>query len=99
MLLMKKRFFEAVRDGRKTTTLRYWRRARVRAGSVHTVPGLGRVRIERVEQAHLSRLTDEDARADGLASARALREALAEMYPPGQRDGRVLYRVRFTLLG
>ncbi len=99
MLLMKRRYFEAVRTGRKTTTLRYWRQRRVRPGSVHWVPGLGRVRVDAVRPVAPESLTDADARADGFASAAELRAALAEMYPSVDRDGRTLYQVHFRFLG
>ena len=98
MLLIRKRFFDDIRSGRKRTTLRYWRHMRVRPGSVHTVPGLGRVRIEAVRAVEPDSLTDAEARNDGFASAADLHEALAEFYPPEKRRGRVLYEVRFTLL-
>jgi hypothetical protein len=99
MLLMKKVFFDAIRRGAKRTTLRYWRSCRIKAGSVHTIPGLGKVRIESVQPVEMSDLTDADARADGLANLRALRRALRALYPPAQRKERNLYLVRFTLLG
>ena len=98
MLLMKKRFFEDIRSGRKTTTLRYWRWCRVRPGSVHVVPGLGRARIESVECVRPEDLADKDARADGFENLPALMGALESLYPPEQRDGRELYHVRFTYL-
>ena len=98
MLLIKKRFFDDIRSGRKTTTLRYWSRCRVRANSVHTVPGLGAVRIDAAGPVEPDELTDEDARADGFAGLRDLAEALDELYPLDQRDGRRLFLVRFTYL-
>ncbi len=99
MLLMKKIFFEAIRDGRKTTTLRYWRRAMVKAGSLHSVRGLGKVRIEAVGQVAVDALTDADAKADGLAGLAELSETLAEIYTDQQRQDRALYKVSFTYLG
>ena len=98
MLLMKKRYFGAIRAGRKTTTLRYWLRPHVRAGSIHLVPGLGRIRIEGIEPVEPEALNRADARADGFPSLAALRKALEGLYPPGWRDGRTLYRVRFALV-
>jgi hypothetical protein len=98
MLLLKKQFFPAVRSGAKTTTLRYWRRRQARPGSVHRVPGLGRVRIESVEPLGARTLTEDDARADGFDSLEALRETLDHLYPRRRREGRTLYRVRFTFL-
>lgn len=99
MLLIKKVYFASIRAGTKTTTLRYWRRAMVRAGEVHTVRGLGRVRIESVRQVEAAALTDEDARADGFADLADLLRALADYYPPDGRAGRALFQVRFRYLG
>ena len=101
MLLMKKKFFDPIRRGLKTTTLRLWRTRRVSPGQVHTVPGLGRVRIEAVELVALGELSAADARADGFASLAALRRVLRELYPAlrGRRAaGRQLHRVHFRLL-
>ena len=99
MLLMKKEFFEAIRLGRKTTTLRYWRRRMVAPGSVHNVRGLGRLRIESVQPVEPDSLTDADAQADGLDDVAALTAALATLYTPQQRGERTLYLVRFQFVG
>ena len=101
---MKKEFFDAVRRGEKTTTLRFWRWQRVRAGQVHTVPHLGKLRIDTVRQVALAELTGEDAAADGFASLAELQSALEQMYPGAalagaDDDGRKLYLVHFTFLG
>lgn len=98
MLLMKKEFFASIRDGAKTTTLRYWKRPQVRAGSIHTVRGLGRVRIESVGQVDLSLLRAADARADGFAGLDEMLAVLGSIYPSARREGRRLYRVCFTFL-
>jgi len=98
MLLMRKEFFEAIRAGAKTTTLRFWRSARVRPDSVHTMPGLGRVLVTSVRQVRPGELTDDDARRDGFAGAAELRTALRRLYPPGRRRGRRLFLVGFRLL-
>ncbi|MHC4982608.1 MAG: ASCH domain-containing protein [Planctomycetota bacterium] len=98
MLLIKKRFFEDIRRRQKKTTLRYWRRMRVTAGSVHRVPGLGRVRIDKVCPVRRDAITDDDASADGFASSAELNETLNELYPPDKRQGRTLYKIHFTLL-
>ena len=107
MLLMKKEFFDAIRSGAKTTTLRFWRHRRVRPGSIHTVRGLGVVRIDSVREAALAELTEADAAADGFTSLDDLRAALARMYPDAHlaapagaadNDARKLYLVHFTFL-
>jgi len=98
MLLMKREFFDAIRSGRKTTTLRYWRWAMVKSGTVHSVRGLGQVRVDDVKTVDVSSLTKADARADGFANLADLRRALDMIYPPDKRDGRKLHIVRFTYL-
>ena len=105
MLLMKKRFFDAIRCGRKTTTVRYWRRRRTLPGSVHTVPGLGKVLIRSARAVRLADLTGADARADGFASRGELRDALQTIYPDADFDasddadgGAKLFLIHFTLL-
>ena len=82
MLLMKKVFFEAIRSGGKTTTLRYWRRRQVRPGSLQTIRGLGKVRIDEAACVKFTDLTDADAQADGLADLQALRTALRDFVSP-----------------
>ena len=102
MLLMKKEFFEAIRSGRKTTTLRYWRRRIVAPGSVHNIRGLGRIRIDRVCPVRLRDLRAADAHADGFETLAALKRALKRMYPRlgceshgGKRsDGKSVIRLR-----
>lgn len=98
MLLMKKIYFQAIRQGTKTTTLRYWRRRQVRAGSVHEIRGLGPIRIDDVHRVRAADLTDAHARADGFADLASLLAALDAMYPPADRDGRELYLLQFTFL-
>ena len=98
MLLMKKTYFQAIRKGAKTTTLRYWRRRQVCAGSVHKIRGLGVIRIEDVRRVEPDDLTDAHARADGFADLSEMLAALGAMYPPADRDGRGLYLVEFTFL-
>ncbi len=95
---MKKEFYPAIRAGRKTTTLRFWRRPMVQPGRVVGVRGLGRLRIERVRPVRLEDLTDGDAKADGFDDLNDLRRALDALYPPGNRQGRTLYQVHFAYL-
>ena len=99
MLLMKKIFFDSIRTGRKTATLRYWKSQRVRIASIHIVPGLGRVRIDDVKPVAISRLRLADAVSDGFKSLKSLRDTLAGLYPADMRQGRRLYQVWFTFLG
>ena len=100
VLLFKKIFFDAIADGTKTTTLRYWKHRRVKAGSVHTVPWLGKVRIDSIEPVRPGDLSESDVRADGFETLDELHGALGQMYGPSPAsDGRQLFLVRFTFLG
>jgi len=99
MLLMKKIYFDAIRRGEKTTTLRYWRWAHVRRDTIEQIRGLGAVRIDEVTVVRPEDLTDAHARADGFEDLPALIEALDAIYPGEKRQGRQLYLVRFTFLG
>ncbi|MFW5840227.1 MAG: ASCH domain-containing protein, partial [Planctomycetota bacterium] len=96
MLLMKKRFFDDIRHGRKKTTLRYLSRRLVRPDTFHNVRGLGRIHVTAVSQVDLADLDDADAQADGLEGLDGLRQALEEIYPPEKRTGRSLYKVEFV---
>ena len=98
MLMMKKKYFGAIRAGVKTTTLRFWLRPMVRPGEVHTVRGLGRLRIDAVRCVGLAELTEADARADGFDDLGALRRALGRHYTPEEQSNRTLYQVRFAYL-
>ena len=98
MLLFKKKFLPAIREGTKTQTIRLWKYRRMRAGQRSYIPGVGYVRVTVVEPVRLEDLTDEDARPDGFATAGALREELRQLYPQQLADGYQAYRVVFQLL-
>ncbi len=98
MLLMKKIFFDAIKQGRKTTTLRFWRYQRVKPGSIHTIVGLGRVKIVDVVCLSYDSLTERDAKDDGFATLAELKKALADMYPPEKQKERKLFKIHFALL-
>jgi hypothetical protein len=96
-LLFKREFFDAIRRGRKTTTLRRWKSCWLEAGARAFSPGLGWLRIVSCEGAKLEKLTAADARADGFASLAKLHATLARLYPDQKRDGKQWYRVVFEL--
>ena len=98
-LFFKKPLQDAIRDGRKRTTIRRWRAGTpgVRAGQRVYSPGLGWLTIDGVEPVDLEALADADARADGFDTLRALKQALAALYPGHAADGKRWFRVRFTL--
>jgi hypothetical protein len=95
MLLLKKHLVELVRAGKKRQTIRYWSRPCVRAGQISYTPGLGKMKIVRVDElAGYQSLTLTDARNDGFETLEDLLAELRRHYPevpPGKR----LYRVVF----
>ncbi len=95
MLLLKKHLVELVRAGKKRQTIRYWTRPIVFAGQISFTPGLGKMKILRVDElAGYESLTINDARDDGFDTLEDLLAELKRNYPevpPGKR----LYRVVF----
>ena len=98
MLFFQRRFFDSIRAGTKSQTIRFWKTARVKAHQQSFVPGLGYVLIESVEELKLGQLTREDARLDGFRSLAELRRTIKELYPEGLTEGRKAWRVRFRLV-
>jgi uncharacterized protein YqfB (UPF0267 family) len=95
-LYFKKPFQILIREGRKTTTLRRWPSCRLVAGDRVYAPGVGWLQIRGIDEVSWESLTDADARADGFASMKELTEAIRELYPNQDGDGRRWYRIRFT---
>ncbi len=98
MLLFKKKFLPAIRQGEKTQTIRLWKWRMMRAGQRSYIPGAGYIRIDQVEQVRLEDLTDEDAIPDGFATADALRTEINEIYAEKVAAGYQAFRVVFHLL-
>lgn len=97
MLLFKKKFMEAIRQGAKTQTIRLWNHRRMRPGQRSYIPGIGYISILDVEQVALEQLTDADAVPDGFATAALLREELQSLYAEKIRQGFQAYRIRFAV--
>jgi hypothetical protein len=98
MLLFKKKFLPAIRQGEKTQTIRLWKWPRMRCGQQSYIPGAGYIQITAVDEVQLDELTDADARPDGFATADALRAEIAQLYPQQLADGYRAYRIGFVLL-
>jgi hypothetical protein len=98
MLLFKKKFLPAIRQGEKTQTIRLWKWRMMRAGQRSYIPGVGYIRIDQVEEVRLEDLADEDAIPDGFATADALRKEIDEIYADKLAAGYQAYRVVFHLL-
>ena len=98
MLLMKKAFFEAIRRGEKTSTLRYWQYQHICSGSIQSVHGLGKLRIDDVRKINFSELSESDARNDGFDKLLELDIILDEIYTLEQRATRDLLFIQFTFI-
>jgi len=97
MLLFKKKFLDAIRRGEKTQTIRLWKYRRFRAGQRSYIPGVGYIRVEAVDEVALDELSESDARPDGFADVRALRDELARLYAEHATEGLKAYRLRFRV--
>ena len=97
MLLFKRKYLPAIREGRKTQTIRLWKHRRMRAGQRSYIPGVGHIRVHSVDAVELADLTEEDADFDGFDSADALRAELQRLYPEQIEQGYQAYRVRFEI--
>ncbi len=98
MLLFKKKFLPAIRSGEKTQTIRIWKYRRMRSGQRSYIPGVGYIRVLAVDAINLDEITDEDARLDGIPSAKVLLRELSELYEDKLAGGCAAYRVRFEVL-
>ncbi len=98
MLLFKRQFLPAIRDGLKTQTIRCWKQRRVKPGQRSYIPGVGPIQITAVEPIQLDELTDADAQPDGFENADALRREITRLYPDPDSRGFQAYRVVFELL-
>jgi hypothetical protein len=96
-LFFKKPLQVAIREGRKRTTIRRWKDARLRHGDRSYAPGVGWLAIDAVEAVDLDRLAEADARADGFDTLHTLRQALLALSPDHATDGLRWFRVSFTL--
>jgi hypothetical protein len=98
VLLFKKKFLEAIQQGRKTQTVRLWKWRKMKPGQRSYIPGAGYIQIGKVDEVALAALTDEDAKLDGFDSAAALRREIEQLYPTQLAAGYKAFRIRFTLL-
>ncbi|MEM8864478.1 MAG: ASCH domain-containing protein [Planctomycetota bacterium] len=95
MLLFKRKFLDAIRTGEKTQTIRLWKHRMMRDGQRSYTPGIGRIRIDRVETVEIDQLTDADAVPDGFADAAALKHELREIYGEKLQAGYQAFRIVF----
>jgi hypothetical protein len=98
VLLFKKKFLDAIRDGQKTQTVRLWKFRKMKPGQRSYIPGAGYIRVVAVDEVALPQLTDADARLDGFDSAIALRREIEQLYPKQLAAGHRAFRIRFAVL-
>jgi hypothetical protein len=96
-LFFKRTFQQAIREGRKLTTIRRWDRPLLAAGEQANSPGLGWLAIESVEVVELDNLDDDHARADGFETKVLLVQALRAFYPDFDTDQKQWFLIRFRL--
>ncbi len=98
-LTFKKEYKPLIREGRKTQTVRVWKKCRLRVGMVVFSPGLGRLRIDDIAEMKLSELTYKDAKQDGFNSKAQFLKAIRKLYKIGDAKGTMCFRIRFKFLG
>lgn len=96
MLTFKKKFLDAIREGRKTQTLRFWKSPIVHANRKSFIPGVGLIWIDSVELVTFEELTDADAIPDGFPNLESLKQEITAIY--GEKPAGNLYRVRFHVM-
>ena len=97
-ILFKKQFKQAILDGRKTTTVRRWKKCTLKPGDRVFSPGVGWLDLEVVENVDLKDLTDADALADGFSTLVELHQIIRKIYPDHASDGKSWFRLRFKRL-
>ncbi len=70
----------------------------MRSGQRSYIPGVGYIRLTKVEEVQLETLTDDDARPDGFETADELHGEIVRLYPRQLAEGYRTYRIVFTLL-
>src|SRR5580698_7452026 len=96
-ILFKKEFKPAILKGRKTTTLRRWKKCNWKAGDRVNAPGVGVLVLHAVEPVEWSALTEADAHSDGFESLAELNKAIKKIYGDLRGDGKTWFRLSFKL--
>ena len=96
-LCFKPDFDDAIRQGRKTTTLRRWKNPRASPGQRIFAPRIGWLQILQCDLVQLDQLLETDAQSDGFDSLAGLFAALKRLYPLHAVDGKSWFRVAFSL--
>lgn len=81
LLFVKGPYLDLIREGRKTTTIRPWKRSTLTPGRMVSFNGKVRCRLRAVDQVELADIDDQAARRDGFDSRRAFLRAFRSHYP------------------
>src|SRR5262245_9118790 len=81
MLLFKKRFWEALQQGRLTLTFRRWTRPHVRPGGRYRCLPIGVLVVDDARVVRADSITDAEARRAGFTSRGELMAHLEELGP------------------
>lgn len=99
LLTFKERFRPLIREGRKTQTLRLWKKCPFQPGQVTISPKLGKVKIVSIERVMLSKLTEKDALQEGFDALDQLIKSVKEIYSLKKIADVECFKIRFTYLG
>jgi hypothetical protein len=99
LLAFKGKFRPLIKEGKKTQTLRLWKRCPFQPGAVVLSPKLGKVRINSVEKTLLSELSQDDAVQEGFEEIEQLVKSIKEIYSLKRIANVECFKIRFTYLG
>ena len=99
LLTFKEKFRPLIREGRKTQTLRLWKKCPFQPGQVTVSPKLGKVRITSVGRILLSELSEKDAFQEGFETLEELIKNVKEIYSLKRIADVECFKIRFAYLG
>jgi hypothetical protein len=99
LLAFKEKFRPLIRQGRKTQTLRLWKKCPFQPGQVIMSPKLGKVKIISIERVLLSNLSEKDAFQEGFDALDELIKSIKEIYSLKRIANVECFKIRFAYLG
>lgn len=96
-LSFSKDYRRLVKEGKKTQTIRYWKRPLLKKGELCRSADIGIIEVTSVDRIELSSLSEQDAHREGFKSLNDLLRVLRRIYGVS-KEGYSFYRVRFRLL-
>jgi hypothetical protein len=92
-MLFKQDFHQRLVDGTITTTYRWWKTARVKAGNTYRLNSEGVVKVDGIRSLAMSDISEGEAQASGCESREALIAQLARSGTIGEDSS--VFRVAF----